>query len=123
MTESSQQRGRWPYRAGVALAVLISFLTLWTTIVRDDGNGGGFFLLIMAAMVGAFACWFGAAGMARTMLGVAAMHMTWGFAVATAPVVARVPGASMHFLLTGGVFAALWLAAAACFLVAARRGR
>lgn len=118
MTES-----RWPYRAGVALAVVTSFLIAWTTIVRDDGNGVGFFLLIMAAMVGAFAAWGRAAGMARTMLGVAAMQMLLGLAIATAPVVARVPGESVKFLVGGGGFAALWLVAAACFYVAAKRGR
>lgn len=121
MTETSEPSDRWPYRAGVALAVLISFLTVWTTIVRDDSNGVGFFLVIMAAMVGAFAAWGRAAGMARTMLGVAGMQMMLGLAIATAPIVARVPGESIKFLVGGGVFAALWLAAAACYYVAAKR--
>src|SRR3954451_25191076 len=58
--------GSRAYRAGVAVALAASFMTLWTTVVRDDGNGIGFFLLIMAAAVGSFAAWFGPAGMART---------------------------------------------------------
>ena len=37
--------GRGAYRAGVAVAVVASFLTVWTTIVRDDGNGMGFFMV------------------------------------------------------------------------------
>src|SRR3954452_19014570 len=56
------------YRAGVAVALATAFLTVWTTVVRDDGNGIGFFLLIMAAMVGGFSAWFRPAGLARTML-------------------------------------------------------
>lgn len=54
------------YQAGVAVALLTSFLTVWTTIVRDDGNGIGFFMLIMAAVVGGFASSFQPGGMART---------------------------------------------------------
>ena len=54
MTEVGSGSGA--YRAGVALAVLAAFLTVWTTIVRDDGNGAGFFMVIMAVGVGWFAC-------------------------------------------------------------------
>ena len=73
------------YRAGIAVVLATSFLTVWTTVVRDDGNGIGFFLLIMAAAVGAFSAWFRPAGMARTMLGVAIMQVLLGIAIATAP--------------------------------------
>ncbi|MEP7131494.1 MAG: hypothetical protein ABI770_10230 [Sphingomicrobium sp.] len=45
MTGSNQNRA---YRAGVAVAVLAAFLTVWTTLVRDDGTGIAYFLLIMA---------------------------------------------------------------------------
>ncbi|MDQ0251798.1 hypothetical protein J2W22_003886 [Sphingomonas kyeonggiensis] len=123
MTGSSQGNGGWGYRAGVAVAVVTSFLTVWTTIVRDDGNGMSFFLLILAAMTGAFAAWFRPAGMARTMLGVAVMQALLALAIATAPVVARVPGESSKALLFGGVFAALWLVSAACFRAAAVTAR
>ncbi|MGQ0660578.1 hypothetical protein [Sphingosinicella sp.] len=92
-----------------------------TTIVRDDGNGIGFFLLIMAAAVGAFAAWFGAAGMARTMLGVAIMQALLGLAIATAPVTASVPDGPSRALLFSGFFAVLWLISAACFRVAVKR--
>ena len=109
------------YRAGAGVALLASFLTVWTTIVRDDGNGLGFLLMVLAAALGAFSAWFRAAGMARAMLGVAVMQALVGLAIATAPVTASIPGASAHYLLRGGVFAALWLVSAAFFWSAARR--
>ena len=106
------------YRAGVAVAVLSSFLTVWTTIVRDDGEGIGFFLIIMAAMVGAFAAWFRPAGMARTMLGVAVMQLLFGLAIATAPVTASTPDGPVRAMLFNGFFAMLWLTSAAFFRAA-----
>ena len=106
------------YRAGIAVAVLASFLTVWTTIVRDDGSGIGFFLLIMAAAVGAFAAWFEPAGMARTMMGVAVMQLAFGLAVATAPVVASTPDGSLRALLFNGFFAVMWLVSAGFFRIA-----
>ena len=71
MTESNQiaeRSGSGLYRAGVGVAVLASFLTVWTTIVRDDGHGIGSFMVIMAVGVGWFAAGFRAAGMARTVV-------------------------------------------------------
>src|SRR3954452_686998 len=97
------------YGAGVGVAVVTSLLTVWTTIVRDDGNGIGFFLLIMAAVVGGFSAWFRPAGMARTMVGVAIMQILLGIAIATAPVTAAVPGGPAKILLFSAVFAMLWL--------------
>jgi hypothetical protein len=126
MTSSSQPdgagaRGRSAYRAGGAIALVTSFGTVWTTIVRDDGNGIGFFLLIMAAAVGAFAAWFRPAGMARTMLGVAVMQALLAVAIATAPSTASLPDGSFKALLFSGSFAALWLIAAGLFRVATKR--
>jgi hypothetical protein len=121
MTGSSERvSGSRAYRTGAAVAFVTSFLTVWTTIVRDDGTGIGFFLLIMAAGVGAFAAWFRPAGMARTMLGVAIMQLLLGVAIATAPVTARVPGGSFKALLFSGVFTALWLVSALFFRIAAK---
>ena len=120
MTGSS---GSGPYRAGVGIAAVTAFLSVWTTIVRDDGTGIGYFMVILAAAVGGFAAWFRSAGLARTMLGVAAMQVLLGIAIATAPVVARLPGGSFKALLFNGVFAALWLVSAACFRAAANRDR
>ena len=107
------------YRVGAAIALLTSFLTVWTTIVRDDGSGIGFFMLIMAAAVGGFAASFRAAGMARTMLGVAVMQGLLGIAIATAPSTASLPDGSLRALLFSAVFAALWLISAAFFRAAA----
>ena len=122
MISSSQPSAsaRGAYRAGVFVAMVTSFVTVWTTIVRDDGNGIGFFLLIMAAAVGAFAAWFRAAGMARTMLGVAIMQALLDVAIATAPSTANLPDGGLRILLFSGILAALWLASAALFRAAAK---
>jgi hypothetical protein len=112
--------GSGPYRAGVAVTLVTSFATVWTTIVRDDGNGIGFFLLIMTAAVGAFAAWFRPAGMARTMLGVAIMQALLGVAIATAPSTATLPDGGFKLLLFSGIFAASWLTSAALFCAAAK---
>src|SRR5437868_5912788 len=112
--------GSGAYRAGVAVALVTSFATVWTTIVRDDGNGIGFFLVIMTAAVGAFAAWFRPAGMARTMLGVAIMQALLGVAIATAPSTARLPDGGFKLLLFSGISVALWLASAALFRAAAK---
>lgn len=109
------------YRAGVAVALIASLLLVWTTIVRDDGNGIGFFLVIMAAVVGGFAASFLAAGMARTMLGTAVIQALLGAAIATAPSTASLPDGSLDALLYSGFFTALWLISAAFFRAAASR--
>lgn len=119
MARSSEN---WGYRGGVAVAVLTSLLTVWTTIVRDDGGGMMFFELIMAAVVGAFAAWFRPDGLARTMFGVAVMQVLVGLAIATAPITAQVPGAPTRALVFSAVFAGLWLISAAFFRAAARAG-
>jgi hypothetical protein len=115
--------GSRAYRAGVALAILTSFLTVWTTVVRDDGNGIGFFMVIMAVGVGWFAAGFRAAGMARTMVGVAVMQAAVGSLIATAPVTANVPGQSLNALLFSGSFVLLWLVSGAFFRAAAKGDR
>jgi hypothetical protein len=108
------------YRAGIGVAVVAALLTVWTTIVRDDGNGIGFFMVIMAVAVGWFAAGFRAAGMARTMLGVAIMQAAVGGLIATAPITANVPGESLKALLFSGVFLLLWLVSGAFFRTAAK---
>jgi hypothetical protein len=111
--------GSWAYRAGVAVALVSSFLFVWSTIVRDDDTGQGFFLIILAAAVGGAAAWFKPAGMARTMLGVAVMQLLWGIAVATAPSTADNPRGPMWMLLYSGFFVVLWLVSAGLFRKAA----
>jgi hypothetical protein len=117
---SEQANGSRAYRAGVAVALVASFLTVWTTIVRDDGNGIGFFMLIMAAVVGGFSAWFRPAGMARTMLGVAIMQALLGVAIATAPSTASMPDGSFKALSFSAIFAALWLTSATFFRASAK---
>jgi hypothetical protein len=108
------------FGTGIAVAIIASLMTIWTTIVRDDGNGASFFMLIMAAMVGAFAAKFRPAGMARTMVGVAVMQMLLGTLIATAPVTANLPLGPLKALLFSGGFAVLWLISAAFFRAAAK---
>lgn len=123
-TELAQRaRGSRAYRTGIAVAVVTSLSTVWTTIVRDDGNGAGFFMVIMAAAVGALAAWFRPAGMARTMIGVAVMQMLLGMLIATAPVTASMSGGPVRPLLFCGAFALLWLSSAACFRAAVKDDR
>lgn len=112
--------GSTAYRAGVGVAALASFLIVWTTIVRDSVDSAGFFLLVMAPVVGGFASRFRPAGMARTMLGVAVMQCVWTLAVATAPVTAQVPDGVFKTWLFGGFFTLLWLVSAALFRAAAK---
>jgi hypothetical protein len=119
----AQMTGSNAYRVGAGLAVVTSLLTVWTTIVRDDGNGIGFFMLIMAAVVGGFAAWFRPPGMARTMVGVAIMQVLLGMLIATAPSTASVPGSSVRILLCSGGLAVLWLVSAAFFRAAAKDDR
>ncbi len=118
-----QQGGRRAHRMGVAVALVTSLLTVWTTIVRDDGSGMTFFLLIMAAAVGGFAARFQPAGLARAMLGVAVMQGLLGIAIATAPSTASLPDSGLRVLAFCGFFAALWLIAAALFLTSAKADR
>lgn len=115
--------GRRAYRLGVGVAAMASLLTLWTTIVRDDGNGNGFFMLILAAMVGAASAWFRPAGMARAMLGIAIMQALLGALIATEPLTAAMPGGAFKILLFSGLFMMLWLISAAFFRAAAKTDR
>ena len=115
--------GRGAYRAGVVIAAVASFLTVWATIVRDDGNGTSFFMVIMAVAAGWFAAGFRAAGMARAMVGVAVMQAALGSLIATAPVTANVPGESIKALLFSGFFMLLWLVSGAFFRAAAKGER
>ena len=111
------------YRAGAAVALLASFLTVWATFVRDDGDGVAFLLLVLAAAVSAFSAWLQPAGMARAMLGVAAMQGLLGLAMATAPSAARSAEGPARIALFNAFFAAMWLISAAFFLIAAKRER
>ena len=115
--------GTGTYRTGLIFALVVTFLTIWTTIVRDDGGGAGFFMIILAVGVGWFAAGFRAAGMARTMVGVAVMQICLGALIATAPVTAYLPGGPLKVLLFNGIFSVFWLISAAFFGLAVQGER
>lgn len=115
--------GNLAYRLGSGAAVLAALVTVWTTIVRDDGHGAGFFMVILAAGVGAFSAWCRPAGMARTMLGVAVMQAALCGLAVTAPVTLAMPGAATRIVLHSGLLIALWLTSAAFFRAAANADR
>ena len=119
-TAAEPTRGGRAYPAGISVAVLASFLTVWTTVVRDDGTGAAYFMIILAAAAGAVAAWFRPAGMARAMVGVAVMQVALGLLTATAPSTASMPGGAFKVLLFTGFFTALWLVSATFFRVAAK---
>jgi len=122
MTGSSEPAGGGRiYKAGIFVALATCFVTVWTTIVRDDGNGLAFFAVIMAAGIAGFATRFCAAGMARGLLGVAVMQGLIGAGVATAPSTASLPGGVFRIAMACGTYMALWLVAAVCFRIAATR--
>jgi hypothetical protein len=108
------------YRAGVGVAIVAAFLTVWTTIVRDEGSGAGFFMVILAVGVGWFAAGFRPAGMARGMVGVAVMQALLGMLTATAPITATAPD-GVKAILYSGFFSILWLISANFFRIAAKR--
>jgi FtsH-binding integral membrane protein len=108
------------YRAGAAVTLVASVLMVWSTLVRDDGDAIGFFLVIMAIAVGGFSAGFRPAGIARTMFGIAIMQALLGLAVATAPSTANLPDGPFNALSYSGVFTMLWLIAAALFRAAAK---
>lgn len=122
MTTAIEGQGRGQaYGIGWAVAVVTALLLVWTTIVRDEGNAAGFFLTIMGVGVGGFAARFTPDGMARTMLGVAAMQAVFGMLIATAPVTATTEQGVLGAVIYNAIFTVLWLGSAACFRAAASR--
>lgn len=120
MSAAEGSLARWStgkaYRAGVFLAGVTAFLTVWTTIVRDDGNAAGSFMVVLAAAVGAFAAGLQAQGMARALVGVAVMNAAMGALLATDPSTPSVERAVLWTVVLSG----LWLASAALFRRAAQ---
>lgn len=97
--------------AGVAVMVVTAFVTVWTMIVRDDGNGLGFFGAIFAAAACAFVAKGRAEEMARGMLATAGVQALLAALVATAPVT-REP---VKILVLSGIFCLMWLGSAELF--------
>ncbi|MCA0301573.1 MAG: hypothetical protein LCH95_04140 [Proteobacteria bacterium] len=108
------------YRMGVAVAVAASLLTLWTMIVRDDGTGIGYIMLVAAAIVTAASVRFQPAGMARAMLGIAIMQLLLAALIVTAPSTATIPDGETRALLFAAFFTTLWLISAGLFRAAAK---
>ncbi len=106
-----------PYRLGLCFAVLTALLVVWTALVRDDGNAIGPFMVVIAASVSGFAVRFHPAGLARAMLGLAAMQTLLALLLATAPSIAHLSGAAAKLLRVNGGFVILWLIAALCFRI------
>lgn len=109
------------YRIGVIVALAACFLLVWVNlavgIVGDEDNpvNLSFFCVVLAAAVGSFAARFQPQGMARAMLGIAAMQGLLGVAIGTAPSTARDPAGVMGVAAVTGFFVALWLTSAALF--------
>ena len=106
----------WHYRAGVALALAASFLTIWATgavgMIGDEGNPlnlmfGG---VLLIALIGSALGRFHAQGMARAMLAAAIAQ----FAASAIGMVDDLLGG-----IFSAMFAAIWLASAAMFRRAA----
>ena len=124
MAETGKQAGGGrAYGAGIAIALVASLVTTWTTIVRDDGNGLGFLAVVMTAGVVGFATHFRPADMARGMFGVAIMQVLIAVAVATAPSTASLPGGAIRIAGASGIYTGLWLMSALCFGASARGER
>ena len=104
------------YRLGWALALCAALLTVWTTIVRDDASAEGHFMIVLAVAVGAAAARFDANGLARAMMGIAAMTMAMGLLMATDP---TTPERDRAMVWTA-VLTALWVGSATLFSAAAR---
>ena len=122
MTSMAERAGSnasriWAYRGGVAVAVVTALVTVWTTIVRDDGDGLPFFMVVLAAPVAAFAASFRPSGLARAMLGVATMQALLAVGVGTAP------DGSSKALVASSSLTFFWLVSAALFAAAAKADR
>src|SRR3546814_110824 len=106
------------YRLGWVVAVSAALLTVWTTIVRDDGSGEGNFMIVLAVAVSAFAARFTPSGLARAMLGISAMTVTMGLLMATDPSTPYVERAMLWTV----VLMLMWLGSAALFRAAGHAG-
>lgn len=108
------------YRGGVAAALMAAFLMVWINLAvgivgEDNPINFSFFMLVFAAGVGAYAARGEPGGMARAMLGVAAVQALLAIAIATAPSTQRDPMGATGVLLLSAFFGFLWLISAALF--------
>ena len=99
------------YRAGLSVMIATAFVTVWTTIVRDDGNGLGFFGAVFTAVACSFVAKGRSDGMARAMLATAGVQALLAALIATAPITQEPVRIAM---LCGG-FCLGWLGSAELF--------
>ncbi|HET9638168.1 MAG TPA: hypothetical protein VFP12_03085 [Allosphingosinicella sp.] len=123
----SSRPGKLAYRLGAAVALGVAFLQIWMNLAvgivgrEDNPVNLGFYLVVVAAGACAFTARWRAEAMARAMLAVAGMQALLALVIATAPSTVRDdPKGAMGVLVLSGIFAALWLAAAALFHKSAR---
>lgn len=114
------------YRGGVAAALAAAFLMIWMNLAvgivgEDNPLNFNFFMLVFAAAIGAFTARGEPAGLARAMLGVAAVQILLAIAIATDPSTAREPAGAAGVSLLCGFFTGLWLLSAALFRRASRK--
>jgi hypothetical protein len=113
------------YRAGVAVAILSSFLLIWVNLavgfLGDEGNPANLMFLgvLAVAIVGSFVARFRPAGMNKSMLAAAVTQSLVGVVGFTAGFAS--PGAAgiYEVVLGTGMFGALWLFSAWLFWNAA----
>ena len=108
---TASQGGKNLYRLGWFVAASAAVLTVWTTIVRDDGSGEGNLMIVLAVAVGAFTAKFKSGGLSRAMLGIAVMTVAMGSLMATDPSTPYVERAMMW----SAVLTCLWAGSAALF--------
>ena len=108
--------GNWAYRAGAALALLISFLTVWINlavgIVGDEDNPANlmFFAVVFIALAGSVLAGFKPAGMARALFIAALVQAGIGAVVWFGRMETAAPAAGLSLAL-----ALMWLAAGGLF--------
>ena len=124
----AEYSGRIAFRAGVAVALAVSFLQVWMNLAvgivgsEDNPVNQGFYGVVACAGACAYVARFRADGMARAMLAVAAVQTLLAAAVATAPSTAREePMGALGVLILSSGFTAMWLIAAALFHKSARQ--
>ena len=121
--------GDTAFRLGAAVALAAAFLLLWVNLAvgvfGDEGQPANLVFLgvIAVALGGGILARFTAAGMARAMVAAAICQAVVGGVGLVAGWGAPGTAATTRIAMGIGLFTGLWLASAALFATAARRGR
>ena len=125
---TASKSGQTACRAGFAVAVAVALVQIWLNLAvgivgsEDNPVNLGFFGVIVTAAACAWVARFRADGMARAMIATAAVQALLALVIATAPSTVRDdPKGATGVLVLSGIFATLWLAAAALFRRGARQ--